>query len=568
MGELRKLLASLTLRQRITIAVAAVAVAATLLALARWNRERDFRPLFTSLSNEDAGAVVNRLRETGVEYRLDESGGTVRVPSGRVAEVRLAMATEGLPKSGRIGFELFDKTNFGASDFAEQVNYRRALEGELERSVMALSEVEAARVHVTLPKDSVFLESRQDGKASVMLRLRPGARLAAASVSGICHLVASAAEGLAPEAVAVLDMNGNLLARPRRASLEEGAEAPDANLDYRQKLERDLVVKINSALEPLLGPEKFRAGASVEVDFSRGEQSEEIYDPSRSVMLTSQKSEDITGVAGAGGMPGTSSNLPRPPARPAVAGGGITRRTENIAYQASKTVRHTRVAAGLVKRLSLAVLLDQEVRWEGTGANARRVLNPPSPEKIQVIRDLVAAATGFSADRGDQLIVETLPFDSTLRLEPPEPPQRPAAPSPSAWPAVLPDFFRRFHPALLIGIVIGLAVVLLGLPVLWLWKRKRPAKAEMQLQPALPAPGMTPEEAAAETEADFARKLASHAAAQQRLDAEALKALKLPAPQTKKGEVLARHLREAATKDAAATAQLLRTWIHEEDARQ
>ncbi|MCC6860092.1 MAG: flagellar M-ring protein FliF [Bryobacterales bacterium] len=563
MSQLRKLLSSLTQRQRISIALAAVAVAAGLFALARWNRERNFKPLFTSLSAEDAGAVVTRLRESGVEYRLDESGGTVRVPASQVAETRLAMATAGLPKSGRIGFELFDKTNFGASDFAEQVNYRRALEGELERSIMALSEVETARVHVTLPKDSVFLESRQDGKASVMLRLRPGARLSPASVSGICHLVASAAEGLAPEAVAVLDMNGRLLARPRHAAAEDGSEPSEANLDYRQKLERDLVLKVNSALEPLLGAGKFRAGASVDVDFSRGEQSEEIYDPTRAVMLTSQKSEDISGTAGAGGVPGTSSNLPRPPARAAAGGGGVTRRTENISYQAGKTVRHTLVAAGMVKRMSLAVLLDQEVQWEGSGPAARRVLNPPTPEKIKVIRDLVAAATGFSADRGDQLIVETLPFDSTLRQEPPEGPRQPPAPSPPAGPSWL----TRFPPAVWIGLAAALVLLAAGAVVLWMLRKKRRGKAAVRLQPVLPARSELPAEALEEGESEFAEKLASHAAAQQKLEAEALKALKLPAPQTKKGEVLAKHLREAATKDPAATAQLLRAWIHEEGAR-
>lgn len=564
MQQLKKLLASLTLRQQISLGITAVLIAGGLFAVAKWNRERSFKPLFTSLSNEDAGAVVAKLRETGVEYRLDETGGTVRVPAEKVAELRLQMATAGLPKTGRIGFELFDKTNFGVTDFAEQVNYRRAIEGELERSVMALSEVEAARVHVSLPKDSVFLESRQEAKASVMVRLRPGAHLAASNVAGICHLVASAVDRLSPNSVSVLDMDGNLLARPRKTTLEDGSEAPEASLDYRQKIERDLVVKINTALEPLLGAEKFRAGVSVECDFTRGEQSEEIYDPSRTVMLTSQRSEDASGLAQSAGQPGTASNLPRAVARASGAGGGVSRRTENITYQPSKTVRTTHTPQGTVKRVSVAVLVDNDLRWEGTGAKARRVLTPPSPEKLKIVRDLVAAATGFIQERGDQLIVETLPFETTLRMAPPAAPEAaPPAATPFTLPPVLQKYLKHMNPAMLIGIAAGMLLVLIGLPVLLLLsRRKAQKKANVTAAPALSV-GAGPnvlDEAGAKLE----EKLASHAAAQQKLEADALNSLRLPAPQTKKGEVLAKHLRETAKKDPTTVAQLVRTWLHEE----
>ncbi len=177
MNQLKKLLASLSWKQRISIVVTVVVVAGSVAALTNWRTERDFRPLYTGLSAEDAGALVARLRENGIQYRVSENGASVLVPSARVAETRLQMAAAGLPRSGRVGFELFDKTNFGITEFAEHINYRRALEGELERSVMALTEVQHARVHVTFPKESVFLESRQPAKASVLLRLRPGARI-------------------------------------------------------------------------------------------------------------------------------------------------------------------------------------------------------------------------------------------------------------------------------------------------------------------------------------------------------------------------------------------------------
>ncbi|MGC8793110.1 MAG: flagellar basal-body MS-ring/collar protein FliF, partial [Bryobacteraceae bacterium] len=320
MNQVRKLLASLSLRQKISLLVAAVGVTASLVAFSQWRRERDFRPLYTGLAPEDAAAVVEKLRTSGVEYRLADNGASVLVPSARVAELRLQMAAAGLPRSGRIGFELFDRTNFGASDFTEQVNYRRALEGELERSVMVLAEVEQARVHITFPKDSVFSEARQPAKASVLVRLRSGMRLSPASVQAICYLVASAVEGLAPEAVAVLDMRGNLLNRARPP--QAGEDTSEAALELRQRLEKDLLAKIQATLEPVVGADRFRAGVSVECDLTSGEQSEEIFDPARSVMVSSQKTEDISGSNLASGVPGTASNLPRPTSRPGAAGIG------------------------------------------------------------------------------------------------------------------------------------------------------------------------------------------------------------------------------------------------------
>ena len=309
---MNKVLANLSIRQRITIVVMAVAVSAGLYALVQHQREADFRPLFTGIAPEDAAGIVQKLKESGVEYRLPEGGGSVLVPSARLAEVRLSMAAIGLPKSGRIGFELFDKVNLGATEFTEHINYRRALEGELERTVMALTEVDQARVHITFPKDSVFLESQQPAKASVLVRLKPGAHLAPQNVQAINHLVASAVEGLSPDAVSVLDMNGNLLGRPKAPASLDGQEASGAVLEYRHNVETDLLTKINATLEPLLGANKFKAGVSVECDFSGGEQSEEIFDPARSVMVSSQRTEDSSGSASANGVPGTASTLPRP----------------------------------------------------------------------------------------------------------------------------------------------------------------------------------------------------------------------------------------------------------------
>jgi flagellar M-ring protein FliF len=241
--QIKKLAAALSLRQKISLALAVVAVAGGLFWFARWRTDRDYTVLARGLSAEDAGQVVARLKETGVDYRVDSSDGTVRVRSAAVAELRLQLAAEGLPKTGRAGFELFDKVNLGTTEFAEKINFQRALEGELERSVGTLGEVRAARIHLTPPKDSIFLDHREPAKASVLLTLKDGASLNPKNIQAITHLVASAVDGLTPDAVSILDSQGNLLSRPRK-NLTSSEAPEDAILEFRQAIERDLLAKI------------------------------------------------------------------------------------------------------------------------------------------------------------------------------------------------------------------------------------------------------------------------------------------------------------------------------------
>lgn len=556
MDPLKKLLESLSVRQRVMVLAAATGVVAGLLIFTHWRRESDFRPLYTSLAAEDAAAVVEKLKQSGVEYRLGDNGATVLVASARAAESRLALAAAGLPKSGRIGFELFDKNNLGATEFTEHINYHRALEGELERSVMCLGGVEQARIHITLPKDSIYTEERQPAKASVLVRLKSGARLAPGNVTAISYLVASAVEGLAPEAVSVVDMQGNLLNRPRKGLPGDGQEPSEALLDFRQSVERDLARKISATLEPLLGADKFRVGVSVDCDFSSVEQSEEIYDPTRSVMVSSQKTEDISGGTGANGVPGTASNLPRPTSRPGTLLAGVSRRTENIAYQSTRTVRRTRLPEGAVKRLSLAVLVDQTVRWEGTGKQRQRVLVPPAPDTLKAIRDLVAGVAGLVPERGDQLTVETLPFESTLHPEGEEGqpfPQSPPPPPAPRWLEMLRD------PRIAAGAVGG-ALLVIGAAALW-WLRGRKGKAQASLPPALESP-----EAAAITaslDQQIQARLAEQAELEHKMEQEALSSIKMPKVTTKKTEVLLKQVREQGKKDSSIGTHVLRAWIGE-----
>jgi flagellar M-ring protein FliF len=551
MDQVKRIVGSLSARQLVTIIVVATLVAGGIYGLAQWQREAGFRPLYaTNLAPEDAALVVQHLKESGVPYRLSANGAVISVPEDRVAELRLDMAAAGLPKSGRIGFEIFDKTNLGMTDFAEHVNYRRALEGELERSVMALTEVEQARVHISFPQESVFQEARQPAKASVLLRLRGAAQLPETAIPAITHLISSAVEGLAPEAVSVLDMRGNLLNRAKRGSADSGSgSGSEAALEYRHSVEQDLTAKLDATLEPLVGAGRFRASVSADTDLTSGEQSEEHFDPTQSVMLTSQKTEDVSSPSHtASGIPGTASNLPDPPPPPVTVGGGSSRKTESVNYQSSRTVKRTVLPQGGIKRLSVSVLIDHEVHFEGSGAQAKRVLTAPPPERLKVIHDLAAAAVGLNTERGDQLIVESLPFESTVNLEPPGP--APASPAP---PLTAFEQLKK-NPKMLYGAGGGAAVLLAGLFFLvFKMMKSSPPPAQTRQTDSLPPSGAEPAAsprvpAGADTWAPSSMASSSP----------------LPALAPARIEVLTNQIRETAQKDGEIAAGVLRGWLREE----
>ncbi|MCZ2150491.1 MAG: flagellar M-ring protein FliF [Bryobacterales bacterium] len=580
--QIKRLVNSLSRKQQILIAVAGLAVAAGLALLLHQNREKDFRPLFTGLAPEDAGQVVAKLKEANVDYRLSEGGSAVLVRSARLADSRLLVAGAGLPKSGRIGFEIFDKTNFGATDFSEKVNYGRALEGELERTVMALAEVEQARVHISFLKDSVFTESRQPAKASILLKLKPGARLSPRNVSAIEHLVANAVEGLSPEGVTVVDMQGNLLNSPPKNPDTGDVDGP---LEYRQKIERDMLAKINATLTPILGAGHFHAGISVDVDFSSGEQSEETWDPDRSVMVNQQRSEETNSPVVPSGAPGAASNLPRPTSRPGAGGSRMTRRTENVTYQSSRVVRKTRLPQGAIRRLSVSTIVDQNVRWEGTGKKAKRMIDPPSDETLKKVRDLVAGAIGFNQERGDQIVVQTLPFESTLHASPPPDPLAPPSPgkpdgNSSGFERWLAEKNIRVSPMILYGVAGGLLLLLLGRGYfLFAGRSRTAAKASAELaagelaegdglhgqEHKLPASteGPSPEEGTLEQKLE--KQLADRESARLKAEMEVLNSLQTPSLTTRKSEVLVKHIAEQAKRDPVMIAQIVRTWLQDKE---
>ena len=409
----KKLTSALSATQLVSIAVAFFGVLAVLGASAYWINKPDYVLLADGLDPESASAVVAKLKAAKVSYELDNGGRSIRVPSERVNELRLQVASEGFPSAGRIGFELFDKASFGTTDAQEHVNYQRALQGELERTISTLSEVASARVHLTMAKDSLYSDQSQPAKASVMLRLKSNRPLSDATVRGIAGLVSNSVESLRPEAVAILDTYGRLLSRPD----EEGAGTAGLQSDRQQQLERDLSTRVVALLEPVVGPGHVRVNVSARLKADAEEETEERWDPTTVVRSRQTSVEADTRTLSQGNIAGARSNLPdtspaKPAPSPAPMMNGTNRNSETTNYEVSKLTRHRLSPQGQLARLSVAVIVDDD--HPASAAKGPVKGEPRKPEEIQRIQKIVAAAVGFDQTRGDQLTVENMAFDAPV----------------------------------------------------------------------------------------------------------------------------------------------------------
>jgi flagellar M-ring protein FliF len=419
--------------------------------------------------------------------------------------------------------------------------------------VSALSEVDSARVHVTYPKESVFAENRLPAKASVMVRLKTGRALDEQSVAAVRFLVASAVEGLAPEAVSVLDMDGRVLGKPKERHPDDPSMASDAALEYRLRIEKEMLARMNETLEAIVGADRYRASVFVDCDLTRGEQSEESFDPNKSVMTQSERVKESSSANTPAGVPGTASNLPRPVATQS-RGSGYTRESENVTYQSAHTIRRIRLPEGRIVRISASVLVDQDLEWTRQGDGYRRVLTPPSADMLRRIRELVSGAIGVDETRGDRLVVDTLPFDSTLKRQPPAVVKPPLSP----WERV-----RRESPALWIPVVAVAAVLIAVVVFLMIRRRRRPAPvtapvlaAQLEGEPALfddalPAPADSELDEAAN---DLKRRIEGTRRKR------ALEKQQLQAAGALAEEVL-QELRDSASTDPGLCAGALRIWL-------
>jgi flagellar M-ring protein FliF len=536
--QLKAFTSKFTLTQLIALVVTFVLVVGLVGGSAWWLNKGDYVLLFDDMDADSAAQVVARLKSMKVPYQVDAGGRAVRVRSESVDELRLELSSQGMPASGRIGFEIFDRTQFGATEFLEKVNYRRALEGEIARTIATIGEVSSARVHIAMGKDSLFGEPRP-AKASVVLKLRGQRPLATSSIAGISNLVAASVEGLRPESVVILDSYGRPLARP---SEDDGDPLGAAQLERQQRLERDLSTRVIALLEPVIGADRVRVNVALKLNPQTSEETEERYDPN-TVVRSRQISSDQANLPGAlGQVAGVRSNLPPQPSDPktptaAVPGAGSSRTAETTNYEVSKTTRRVVRPPGEVARLSVAVILDDDQQKTEKDGAVKNVRVPRQREELQKIHGLVAAAVGFDMMRGDQLTVENVSFDE-----------------PSVDEETPPSIFVRYAPQITEVGRLG-TVLLIGL-----------AGFFFVIRPLLRAGGLSGRAAAAagdmaiqlqrpRTVADLQGEIEAQ------LDAEAAEKastnLKLP--------VLTKRVSAIAQREPAHMAKLLRGWIRESE---
>src|SRR5581483_9029033 len=352
--------------RRATLLVVGVGSTAAILGLAWWVQRPLMRPLFTNLSESDAAAIVQELRAQKVEYQLDDGGRAVLVPAEKLYDLRLALASRGLPAGGGVGFEVFDKQSLGQTDFLQHLNYQRALQGELARTISQLGGVESARVHLAIPERSLFVSRDRRPSASVVVKLASGRTLARSQIDGIVHLVAASVEGMDADSVTVVDESGHGLTQDRRGVDATGASS--AALEYQQAIERDLGERVESMLAAVVGRDRAIARVAATLDFSRVERTEETYDPDKTALKSTHTTrEQNAGARPAGGVAGAQANLTNEKPQPAEPGEGpkSERRDEAQNFEVSKVVSRTVGAAGSVKQLSVAVLIDGTYAEQG-----------------------------------------------------------------------------------------------------------------------------------------------------------------------------------------------------------
>ncbi|WP_324781223.1 flagellar basal-body MS-ring/collar protein FliF [Thiobacillus sedimenti] len=423
--------------RKLMLILGAAAVVAIMAAVWMWGRQPDYRVLFANFSDRDGGAIVAELDKMNIPYKYADGGGALLVPADRVHDARLKLAAQGLPKGGNVGFELMENQKLGASQFIEQVNFQRAMEGELARSIESLSAVQAARVHLAMPKDSVFVSEQKQPTASVLLNLHPGRVLDAQQVSAIVHLVASSVPELSPKNVTVVDENGNLLSDTSKTAAANGMDP--SQIKYVQDYQDNVAKRIESIIAPIVGADNVRAEATADMDFSHSEQAVESYKPNQTpdamAIRSQQTSESTNGAGGPAGVPGALTNQPPAPATapitapaqkaPAAAAAAApaavttTQKDSTVNYEVDKTIQYVQKAGGGLKRLSVAVVVNYRKSVDKSG---KVTMKPLTAAELAQVTNLVKEAMGYNQERGDTLNVVNSPFATATPEAIPETP--------------------------------------------------------------------------------------------------------------------------------------------------
>ncbi len=407
LGSVRNFWAGLSSRLKVLIIAGGVGAVVFLVFFVSFESRVNYEVLFSNLSPQDASAITSKLKEMGEEYRLSEGGTTILVPEDKVYELRLSLAGQNLPTGGGIGFEIFDKTSLGTTDFVERINYQRALQGELARTIASLSNVEYARVHIVLPRERLYAVESTPPQAGVVLKLKPGAMMNKSEIIAISRLVASSVEGLKPEQVTIIDTNGTLLSRGIFEGETESLNFEESfYLEVKDKLERTIEDRVQSMLTGVLGPSKAIVRASIDLDLTQLKSSTEIFSPvveEEGIIKKEQRSEEsYEGQGFTGGVPGVSSNIPGYevlPGTPSTT--SYSKQQIDMEYEVNRQVQEVLEKPGKIKRLSVAVVVDKIL----------------TPQEQNSIRELASAAGGISTDRGDMLTVQGIPFDRTYYEE-------------------------------------------------------------------------------------------------------------------------------------------------------
>ena len=424
--------------QAFLLMLGVAAIIGVMISIWLWSQKTEYKVLFSNYSDKDGGAIVTALQQMNVPYKIADTGNAILVPDKQVHDVRLRLASQGLPKGGGVGFELMESQKLGVSQFLEQVNFQRALEGEMARSIQSIGAVQSARIHLALHKASVFVREQQKPTASVLLNLHPGRSLDQSQVNAIIHLVASSVPSLEASNVTVVDQTGNLLSGPEKP--KDGKTLDPTQIQYVQELQRNIIKRVESILTPIVGENNVRAEATAEVDFSRSETAAETYTPNQPpkgdpAIRSQQSNESQTVVSNAaGGIPGALTNQPpvpstapittpatgaRAPAAATAPGARPnatavappvpikTQKEATVNYEVDKTIRYTQMPMGGLKRLTVAVVVNYKKQTDADGS--AKMVPLSDAEKTQVA-DLVKEAMGYNKDRGDSLNVVNSPF--------------------------------------------------------------------------------------------------------------------------------------------------------------
>lgn len=386
--------------QAVVLVAAIAGIIVGIAVVGNWVKTVNYSILYSNLEPAEAGEIVSQLTEQKIPYKLEDGGTTILVPSGDVYKTRITLASEGIPRSGNIGYSIFDKSNLGMTEFLQNLNFRRALEGELTRTIMQLADVQAARVHIVMPKDRLFKADKQEATASIVLKLRTPAGLSKSQLAGITHLVACSVEGLKPQNISIIDYNGELLSSQTGSDPLAGMSA--SQLDVRKNVEQYLEKKAQSMLDGVIGQGKSIVRVTAELDFQQMEKTSEIYDPNSAVVRSEERTEETKSSSDRG----EDSSEVRDDNKVETA---VTN------YEINKTVEHIINSVGNIKRLSVAVLVDGAYRKTDAagGATVEPVYEPRSQEEIDRIAALVRNAVGFDNQRNDQIEVVNLAFDRT-----------------------------------------------------------------------------------------------------------------------------------------------------------